>query len=57
MELNELKSIAGKACIDIYMSIHVSQANELSEPVKRAWSTGQELYLKMKTGESNITLA
>lgn len=40
----DLKAFAGKACIDIYLSLHVSEMKDKSEPIKKAWSIGQELY-------------
>ena len=45
-EFEDLKSCAAKACLDIYLSLYVLQTRDVSEPVKEAWSIGQELYLK-----------
>ena len=42
--IENLKSLAGKACIDIYLSLHVSEMESKSEQIKKAWSIGQELY-------------
>jgi len=44
MTTEELKSLAGKACIDLYLSIQVSQIKAQSEHVQNAWVIGQELY-------------
>ena len=37
---------AKKACIDIYMDLHVSEMKGKPEHLKQAWSVGQEFYLK-----------
>lgn len=46
MDIEDLKSLAGRACIDLYLSIHVIQLEGQTEQIKKAWSIGQELYLK-----------
>lgn len=45
---SELLDIRGaaEACVDIYMSIHVSEVNGKPDYLKKAWSVGQELYIK-----------
>lgn len=43
---SELLAAAGKACIDIYTDLHVSEMRNKPEHLKQAWSIGQELYLK-----------
>ena len=43
---SELLAAAGKACIDIYTDLHVSEMRHKPEHLKQAWSIGQELYLK-----------
>ncbi len=48
----DLKVISGKCCLDIYKHYHVSQMKDLPEPIKKAWSVGQELWLEI-TGEQN----
>lgn len=49
-ELSDLKAFAGKACIDFYLSLHVSQMKEQTDQAKKVWSAGQELYLATKQG-------
>jgi hypothetical protein len=42
--IEDLKSLAGKACIELYLSLHVSEMRDKSEQIKTAWSIGQEIY-------------
>ena len=39
----ELLTLRG-LCIDVYLSYHVSELNQLSESVKQVWKAGQKLY-------------
>jgi len=45
---DDLKAFAGKACIDFYLSLHVSQLKSQSEQAKKVWTAGQDLYLATK---------
>lgn len=45
---NSLLHDASKACVDIYMDIHVSEMSGNPEHLKKAWSVGQEIYLARK---------
>jgi len=47
-ERTELMRNSDQACIDIYMSIHVSVIRRESEQVIRAWYIGQDLYSKLR---------
>lgn len=47
-----LLNVAGDACIDFYMKTHVSVMREQTEPLKKLWSIGQELYLKKRRSEN-----
>jgi hypothetical protein len=42
---------AKKACIDIYMDLHVSEMKGKPEHLKQAWSVGNILYIKNLEGE------
>ena len=42
---------AKKACIDIYMDLHVSEMKGKPEHLKQAWSVGNMLYIKKLEGE------
>jgi hypothetical protein len=35
-----------KACINIYMDLHVSEMKGKPEHLKQAWSVGQEFYAR-----------
>ena len=39
-----IQSEALKACIDVYMNIHVSELHKFTECVKTCWKIGQEWY-------------
>ena len=39
-----LEKEAAEACINIYMSFHVSETREMHEGIKRAWFMGQSLH-------------
>ena len=43
-----LLAAAGKACVDIYTDLHVSEMSNKPEHLKQAWSIGQELYFEKK---------
>jgi len=43
--------LASKACIDLYLSLHVSQMDSQNEQIKRVWSVGQELYFASQKDE------
>ena len=45
IEMEDKDSDAEKACIHLYLSLHVSEMKGQTEQVKFAWSVGQELYL------------
>jgi len=38
---------AEKACIAVYMSIHVSQIDRMRTSVRNAWEVGQKLWEEM----------
>ena len=39
-------------CIDIYMSVHVSQLYNVCDDTKKKWIRGQEIYdLQIQNGE------
>jgi len=42
---------AKKACIDIYMDLHVSEMKGKPEHLKQAWSVGNILYIKKLEGQ------
>jgi len=42
---------AKKACIDIYMDLHVSEMRGQPDHLRQAWSVGQELYIKKLEGQ------
>jgi len=42
-------SDAEHACVNIYLSLHVSQLGTVSRQIREAWEAGQDLYAK-KTG-------
>ena len=44
---------AKKACVDIYMDLHVSEMEGKPEHLKQAWSVGQEFYLKNLEGKGD----
>ena len=37
-----------KACLDIYMGIHVSEIKNFPTSIRCAWSTGQEIWTKLQ---------
>lgn len=37
---------AKKACVDIYMDLHVSEMKGKPEHLKQAWSVGQEFFAR-----------
>ena len=37
---------AKKACVDIYMDLHVSEMKGKPEHLKQAWSVGKEFYAR-----------
>ena len=41
-EIDELEQF----CINIYMSLHVSELPEVTVPVEEAWHKGQKLWLR-----------
>lgn len=38
-----------KACLDIYLSVHVSQYKELSNMKQAYWEYGQKIYHQTKS--------
>lgn len=50
----ELKAMSGKCCLSIYMHYHVSQTKDLPEPIKKAWSVGQELWVETTDNQGLI---
>lgn len=51
-ELDSLQA-AKKACIDIYMDLHVSEMKGKPEHLKQAWSVGNMLYIKKLEGKGD----
>ena len=47
---NDLLFAAGDACIDFYMNYHISEMRRKTEPEKKIWSIGQELYIAKRNG-------
>ena len=43
---------AMNACVDIYMSLHVSEMEGKPEYLKKAWGVGQEVYAMRQKGKS-----
>jgi hypothetical protein len=39
-----------QACVNIYMSLHVSQLDTVSKQVKDSWVVGQKIYNERKRG-------
>ena len=35
-----------KLCVDIYLSVHVSQLSQQPESIRDAWTKGREIYQK-----------
>ena len=48
---NPLYIDAKNACVDIYISLHVSEMKGKPEYLKKAWSVGQEVYAMRQKGK------
>jgi len=48
MESKKELTAGEKACIAVYMSIHVSQIDRMRTSVRNAWEEGQKLYEENK---------
>lgn len=42
-KIEDLKAIAGSACLDIYNDFSEDEVNKMSPAIQRAWRTGRDL--------------
>ena len=52
MSESTLSIDAMNACVDIYISLHVTEMKGKPEYLKKAWSIGQEVYAMRQKGKA-----